>query len=227
MCVCQTVLGVHVGESFPAFLPKLRERGGTDADAQTPTHARLMLTLLSAALSEAPRYWPKFSGARTVVTLDGEWSFGLLDRPSAFDSMSPSFSPADAPTPNTTSVPSCFDEAGMGELGVRGVAFYRTTFEHAGRARLQFQACSFYCRVFVDGEEIGEHTAGGYVAFALDVPAAASPSATRELFVLADNRFNRTTAPMHTGGEANPNPSPSPSPNPNPRPKPSPNPPKT
>ena len=99
-----------------------------------------MLTLLSAALSEAPRYWPKFSGARTVVTLDGEWSFGLLDRPSAFDSMSPSFSPADAPTPNTTSVPSCFDEAGMGELGVRGVAFYRTTFEHAGRARLQFQA---------------------------------------------------------------------------------------
>ena len=35
-----------------------------------------MLTLLSAALSEAPRYWPKFSGARTVVTLDGEWAFG-------------------------------------------------------------------------------------------------------------------------------------------------------
>ena len=119
-----------------------------------------MLVLLSAALSEAPRYWPKFSGARAVVTLDGEWAFGLLDRPSAFDSMSPSFSPADAPTPNTTSVPSCFDEAGMGQLGVRGVGFYRTTFEHAGPARLQFQACSFYCRVFVDGEEIGEHTAG-------------------------------------------------------------------
>ena len=42
----------------------------------------------------------------------------------------------------------------MGRLGVRGVAFYRTTFEHAGAARLQFQACSFYCRVFVDGKEI-------------------------------------------------------------------------
>ena len=119
-----------------------------------------MLTLLAAALSEAPRYWPKFSGARAVVTLDGEWAFGVLDRPSAFDSMSRSFSPADAPTPNKTSVPSCFDAAGMGQLGVRGVGFYRTTFEHAGAARLQFQACSFYCRVFVDGKEIGEHAAG-------------------------------------------------------------------
>ena len=39
------------------------------------------------------------------------------------------------------------------------------------------------------------------MAFALDVPAAASASAKRELFVLADNRFNRTTAPMHTGGD--------------------------
>ena len=105
-----------------------------------------MLTLLAAALSEAPRYWPKFSGARAVVTLDGEWDFGVLDRPSAFDSMSGSFSPADAPTPNKTSVPSCFDAAGMGQLGVRGVGFYRTTFEHAGAARLQFQACCFYCR---------------------------------------------------------------------------------
>ena len=54
---------------------------------------------------------------------------------------------------------------------------------------------SFYCRVFVDGELVGEHVAGGYVAFFLDVPAPSS-TGPRKLFVLADNRFNKTTAPM-------------------------------
>merc|ERR1711971_566168 len=65
---------------------------------------------------------------------------------------------------------------------------------------LQFQACSFYCRVWVNGEEIGDHRAGGYVAFWLDVPSKILKH-ENELFVLADNRFNRTTAPMHTGGD--------------------------
>ena len=53
------------------------------------------------------------------------------------------------------------------------------------------QACSFYCRVFVNGKEIGDHRAGGYVAFHLDVPAATLASAggtdagaDNELFVL-------------------------------------------
>ena len=68
--------------------------------------------------------------------------------------------------------------------------------------RLQFQSCSFYCRVWVNGEEVGDHRAGGFVAFHLDVPAAAlKPNGENELFVLADNRFNATTAPMHTGGD--------------------------
>jgi beta-glucuronidase len=39
--------------------------------------------------------------------------------------------------------------------------------------RLQFQACSFYCRVWVNGKELGDHRAGGYVAFSLDVPSDA------------------------------------------------------
>lgn len=74
---------------------------------------------------------------------------------------------------------------------------YRTKFNHIGPARLQFQACSFYCRVWVNGKEIGDHRAGGYVAFTLDTDT----SGENELFVLADNRFNHTTAPMHTGIE--------------------------
>ena len=69
--------------------------------------------------------------------------------------------------------------------------------------RLQFQSCSFYCRVWVNGKEIGDHRAGGYVAFWMDVANAhlSAPGDANELFVLADNRFNHTTAPMHTGGD--------------------------
>ena len=127
--------------------------------------------------------------------------------PKVPDSMSPSLSPSSAiaHTPNTTEVPSCMDlvaGGAPGYLGSRGVAMYRTKFSSAGTVpmRLQFQACSFYCRVWVNGNEIGDHRAGGYVAFWLDIPTAMlKASGENELFVLADNRFNKTTAPMHTG----------------------------
>ena len=82
---------------------------------------------------QAPRYWPHFAGAREVVTLDGTWSFGLLRSPTPFDSMGAASTILAQLTPNTTSVPSCFDAAGMGELGSRGVAFYRTSFQHPGK----------------------------------------------------------------------------------------------
>ena len=166
-----------------------------------------------------PRYWPKFSGAREVSLLDGQWDYGLYAAPSPddfdpswpvgvdFDSMSPSFAPKASLTPNTTAVPGCMDVVAggaSGYLGPRGVAMYKTTFKSpstAGTAvRLQFQACSFYCRVWVNGKEVGDHRAGGYVAFHLDVPAE-TLSDSNELFVLADNRFNHTTAPLHTGGD--------------------------
>ncbi len=126
--------------------------------------------------------------------------------------MDPSFSPeSSALTPNKTAVPSCFDAAPNGVAGPRGVGMYRTTFRQQTNmsARLHFGACSFYCRVFIDGKFIAEHRAGGYVAFTVDVPhfsSAAAPGnrtseVARELFVLADNRFNSTTAPLHTGGD--------------------------
>ena len=49
----------------------------------------------------------------------------------------------------------------------------------------QFQACSFYCRVWVNGKEVGQHRAGGYVAFSL--PPFVAKAGANELFVLADN----------------------------------------
>lgn len=121
--------------------------------------------------------------------------------------MDPRFDPKPmALTPNTTQVPSSMDASPPGHLGPRGVAMYRRMFTQRGRARLQFLACSFYCRVFVDGQEIGDHRAGGYAPWWIDVPPAqravpALQPVTRELFVLADNRFNATTAPVHTGGD--------------------------
>lgn len=161
--------------------------------------------LATAAGAAAPPYWPRYSASRAVSLLDGEWDFALMDRPAHFDSMDPAFGPSSpaAATPNKTNVPSCMDVAPPGYLGSRGIAFYRTTFQHTGAARLQFQACSFYCRVWVNGKEVGDHRAGGYVAFTLDVPESlVSSDGANELFVLADNRFNSTTAPMHTGTTA-------------------------
>ncbi|EOD03702.1 hypothetical protein EMIHUDRAFT_466342 [Emiliania huxleyi CCMP1516] len=171
----------------------------------------LLIHSAAAWAPDAPRYWPKYGGSRQVRLLDGAWRYGFIDGwDSGFDSMNASFRPSDGATPNMTSVPSCMDVVAGGAggyLGPRGVGLFRTSFRSpaAGSAvRLQFQSCSFYCRVWVNGREVGDHLAGGYVAFALDVPAdALSPDGggENELFVLADNRFNATTAPMHTGGD--------------------------
>ena len=121
-------------------------------------------------------------------------------------------------------------------MGYRGVSFFRTHFETnatVGRsspestgkgsfsgpaARILFQACSFYCRVWLNRVEIGDHIGSGYVAWWLDVSDEALELGqkpqhsttkeeqedvilTHELFVLVDNRFNSTTAPPHTGGD--------------------------
>ncbi|CAJ1343191.1 unnamed protein product [Effrenium voratum] len=145
----------------------------------------------------SPHFWPRYGGRREVAVLDGEWLFGFNDS-KGFDVLAPFNTQAPGLTPQGVQVPSSVDAAGPGILGRRGVAMYRTHFQQKGHARLQFMGCSFYCRVFVDGKEVGEHRAGGYVPWWLDLEPA---SATRELFVLADNRFNKTTAPLHTGGD--------------------------
>jgi len=115
-------------------------------------------------------YYPKFANERKVTLLDGTWEYGayaLRNYPGArlpepFDSMDPSLSPSNLALalPNHTQVPSVMDAAGFGELGLRGVAFYRTTFDNNDAVRLQFQSCSFYCRIWVDDKLVGWHHAG-------------------------------------------------------------------
>ena len=147
--------------------------------------------------ARAPAFWPKYVDSHSATLLDGQWSYGLHH---GVEPASPKLDLSSSTwTPNTTSVPSCIDPEPPGFLGPRATAVYRTTFQQTSKhARLWFGACSFYCRVWVDDVEIGDHRAGGYVAFYLDLPPISGASATRSLTVLADNRFHKKTAPMHT-----------------------------
>jgi beta-glucuronidase len=80
--------------------------------------------------------------------------------------------------------------------GVRGTAVYRqqVTLTPNTEARIKFEACGFYCAVFVDGQKIGYH-GNGYSPFWMDIPS--SDSVDREVIVLVDNRFNSALAPLH------------------------------
>lgn len=65
--------------------------------------------------------------------------------------------------------------------------WYRTEFEVPAAARgmrtfLEFGAVSVYCRIFVNGREVGEHL-GHATPFEIEITDAAEPGQTNELFV--------------------------------------------
>lgn len=160
---------------------------------------RLFL-VLAQETSRIPNYWPRYHEERRVELLDGVWRTTRLgtieDPPVNFDSMNPSFDTAQVKMREVANVPSCVDSELPGYLGYRGVTFYERKFNFnlsESGARLQFLGCSFYCRVWVNGEEVGDHLAGGYVPFTLDIPP--QDSTENSIIVLADNRWNATTAP--------------------------------
>eukprot|EP01059_Diplonema_ambulator_P031384 TRINITY_DN5734_c0_g1_i1.p1 TRINITY_DN5734_c0_g1~~TRINITY_DN5734_c0_g1_i1.p1 ORF type:complete len:623 (+),score=162.68 TRINITY_DN5734_c0_g1_i1:629-2497(+) len=163
---------------------------------------RLLLVLLVAVgaqgawpVSDAP-FWPKYPTRRLQV-LDGQWAFGFAENV-VIENVDPS---DESLTPNSTSVPSVFDNAMPGIEGRRGTAFYRTTinaFAEGSQGMIAFAACGFYCKVWLGGDLLGEHKNGGYSMFWFDIPKSTE---ARELFVLADNRFNTSTAPIYTGGD--------------------------
>ena len=167
---------------------------------------RLLLPLGSLALAAAqsgpwptePPSWPHFP-SRNVQTLSGSWSYGFAPAGS-IDAAAVRY--ADIATPNVTIVPQSWDLRPPGENGPVGSAFFRST--HActsGRPSLVFfHAVNFYARVWADGVELGNHTAGGYVPFSFVAPACGA-SGTRELLVLANNEKNSTLSPTYTGGD--------------------------
>ena len=58
---------------------------------------------------------------------------------------------------------------------------------------LHFEACSIYCRIFVDGVELANNTAGGFTPFWVSVPAAKTEE--RTLTVVASNVFDPVLTP--------------------------------
>lgn len=170
---------------------------------RVPDPKALNRSINSLSSTFPPRYWPKFEGQRYVILLDGIWKMAKISSESelaTFDSMNRNFDPSAINFTEVAPVPSCVDSSPPGFMIPRGVYFFHRNFHfdlEAAGARLQFRGCSFYCRVWVNGKEIGDHRAGGYVAFTLDIPP--QDSVDNEIFVLVDDRFNKTTAPMHTG----------------------------
>ena len=155
--------------------PWTRDRGRRDRPPRRLT--AMALVLFTATISQP--FYPLYS--RPVTSLDGEWSFSFTKE---FNGTLETLDVSSIKTPESITVPSAFDVAQPGVQGRRGAAFYRRniTLKKGRAGRLQFAACSFFCRAFVDGVEVGRHFAGGYVPFWLEVPPSTT-SSTRELFV--------------------------------------------
>ena len=93
-------------------------------------------------------------------------------------------------------VPSAWDAAwGTGLQYSRGAGFYRAKVSvPAGKpAAIHFEACSMFCRVFIDGTPVANNTNGGFTPFWVDIPV--SSSSDRVIIVMASNVFDRQLTP--------------------------------
>lgn len=133
---------------------------------------------------------------RAVVDLEGIWDFAFLGDVDPDD-----VRVGEIVFPDRMAVPGCFD-ATPAYAGQRGLVAYRRElpFEADVPHRLVLWAIHHWCRVFVDGEVVGEH-AGGFTRFEIDLPMpvrAQAPKLGRsELVILVDNRFDYERSPLH------------------------------
>ena len=145
----------------------------------------------------AEAHWPHFP-SRRVTVLTGTWSFGATRQ--GVDAATVPYSAID--TPDTTAVPGASDVAPAGVVPARGVAFYRSS--HActpGRPALaRFDAVNMFARVFADGVEVANNTAGGYTPFEVVLPACGA-SGARELALVNSNEQLAALSPTFTGGD--------------------------
>ena len=128
--------------------------------------------------------------SRVVRDLDGIWDFAFLGDvdPDALEITGIVFN-------DRMVVPGCFD-ATPAYAGRRGLAAYRREiiFRDASLHRLVLAGVHHWCRVFVDGHEVGDH-AGGFTRFHFDLRDHEPGPA--ELIVLVDNRFDYARSPLH------------------------------
>jgi beta-galactosidase/beta-glucuronidase len=161
----------------------------------------LALALAAAASTCAAAPFPRRTAAasfphypsRDVVTLSGLWQFQFVN---FTDWQANATALPDLAFKSTQVVPSAWDaHYGTGLEYSRGAGFYKATVSVPANqpAALHFQACSIYCRVFVDGKEVASNTAGGFTPFWADVPPAASSE--RAVIVMASNVFDTVLTP--------------------------------
>jgi hypothetical protein len=144
------------------------------------THKKSVQLFLSASLSLSV----SLSYALMLSSAGTDWAANSTELPATL-----AFAHSQA-------VPSAWDARfGTGLEYSRGAGFYKTTVSiPPGRpAALHFQACSIYCRVFVDGKEIANSTAGGFTPFWADVPPGTV--AERTVVVMASNVFDPVLTP--------------------------------
>lgn len=142
-------------------------------------------------------FYPHYP-SRNVTVMTGAWATGSYGG----DVAAATYADLAAGTPNQTSVPSCFDIAPAAIKGPRGTVFYRAA--HActpgARALVRFYAVNFFARVFFDGVEQANHTAGPYTPFARVAPPCGA-GGSREVSLMVNNEFNKTLSPTATGGD--------------------------
>lgn len=133
--------------------------------------------------------FPKYD-LREVLSLHGVWSFAFLGDKDADEVNVGALDPTERMI-----VPGCFDATPM-HAGDRGLAAYRTTIrlEEGAHYRIVFDSVHLWCRVYVQGELIGEH-AGGFTRFGFDFTGAWET----EIVVLVDNRIDYERCPIHLG----------------------------
>jgi beta-glucuronidase len=127
---------------------------------------------------------------RRVTSLDGLWDFSFLGDVGPDDVDVAQVTYADA-----MAVPGCWD-ATPAYAGRRGLTAYRRVAYVADGTphELVFESVQHWCRVFVDGGQVGEH-AGGFTRFRLPVPAG--PARPITIVALVDNRDNAARSPLH------------------------------
>lgn len=128
--------------------------------------------------------------ARRITELNGIWDFEYIGdiEPESVNLDQLSFS-------DRMAVPACFD-ATPAYAGKRGIAAYRTSILICddSRYRLVFDGVHHWCRVYVDGQLLKEHSSG-FTRFNVDLMDY--KAGERTVIVLVDNRFDDSRSPLH------------------------------
>eukprot|EP01052_Picozoa_sp_SAG31_P040629 SAG31_NODE_5931_length_2252_cov_1.575012_1_plen_297_part_10 len=175
---------VAVGDSHPCL-----DSGSSMLAVNIALAAGLRLAVANFPRRDAQSASYPHYPQRTVYSLSGEWAFEFVNH-TAYNATDSGIPPS-VKFGKTLQVPSAWDSAwGTGLQYSRGAGFYKATLPiPAGRpARLHFEACSIFCRVYVDNKVVAANTLGGFTPFWVDIPPTPSTS-SRELVVMASNVF--------------------------------------